>query len=220
MRRQESLQPADPLDFRQLLRHALLEQPIPTRQLLGLRLELLGLQLHRIVKLLDPQQRADAGHQGRVLERLGEVVVTAGFETVDDVAGVGLGGDQNDRHEAKRYVLLELLENRDAVELRHHDIEKDEVGLELARARQPGLTVHRREYFVAKRAEPNPKQLHVGRVVVDNENSRGSSQAAGPFQRHMRNSRTLARMTRGLKGLAKYPSHPAAIAFASSPDKA
>ena len=56
LRRQESLQPADPLDFSQLLRHALLEQPIPTRQLLGLRLELLGLRLHRVVKLLDPQQ--------------------------------------------------------------------------------------------------------------------------------------------------------------------
>ena len=132
---QKSLQPADPLDFRELRRHPLLERSVPARQLLGLLLQLRGLQLHGIVKFLDAQQRAHAGHQRRLLERLGEIVVAACFETNDDVARVGLGGHQNDRHEAQRGVLLELLEHRDAVELRHHDVEQDEVGLELARAR-------------------------------------------------------------------------------------
>ena len=202
LRRQESLQAADPLDLGQLIRDALLEQPIPARQLLGLLLQLLRLQLHRVVKFLDAQQRSHARHQRGLLERLGQIVVTAGLETIDDVARVGLGRDQDDGHETKRCVLLELLEHRDAVELRHHDVEQDEIGLELARAHQRILAVDRRDDLVALRVEPDAQHFQIGRIVVDDQDSRRSSQARPP-RRQVRNSRTLARITRGLNGLAK-----------------
>src|SRR5258708_7122791 len=82
-------QPANSLDFRDLLCDALFEQSIPARELLGLLLQLRRLQLHCIVKFLDAEQRADAGHQRRLLEGLGEIIVTARLETIDDVARVG-----------------------------------------------------------------------------------------------------------------------------------
>ena len=109
------------------------EQAVPARELLGLLLQLRRLQLHRIVKFLDAEQRAHAGDQRCLLERLGEIVVAAGLEAMDDVARVGFGGHEDDRDEAKRCIPLELLQHRDAVELRHHDVEQDEIGLELAR---------------------------------------------------------------------------------------
>ena len=176
LRRQESLQAADPFDFRQLLFHPLLEQTIPARQLLGLLLELHCLQLNRVVKLFHAQQRAHARDQRGLLEGFGQIFVRARLETGDHVASVGLGGHEDHGHEAVG-VLLELFQHRDAVELRHHDIEQDEVGLELAGARQRGFPVGRRDDLVALRLQPDPQDLQVGRQIVDGEDPRRSSQA-------------------------------------------
>jgi hypothetical protein len=56
----------------------------------------------------------------------------------------------------ERCVPLELLENRDAVELGHHDVEQDQIGLELARLLECVLAVDRRDHLVALRVQPNP----------------------------------------------------------------
>ena len=75
-------------------------------------LQLHRLQLRGIVKFLDAEQRADAGHHHRLLVGLGDIVIAASLETTD-VAGADFGRHQNDGYVAKRSILLEFLENGD-----------------------------------------------------------------------------------------------------------
>ena len=63
--------------------------------------ELARLLLDRVVQRLLAQHRAHAREQRGVLEGLGQVVVAAGVEARDDVAGVGLRGHQDDRDDAQ-----------------------------------------------------------------------------------------------------------------------
>ena len=92
LRREEALEPAGAFDLRQLVGDALLERLVPACEIGRLRGDL-------VVQLLDPQHRFHARHQRHLVDRLGQILVGAGVEPGHDVLGVGLGGDQNDRHE-------------------------------------------------------------------------------------------------------------------------
>jgi hypothetical protein len=59
----------------------------------------------------------------------------------------------------ERCVPLELLENRDAVELGHHDVEQDKAGLELARLLECVLAIDCRDHLIALRVEANPQHF-------------------------------------------------------------
>jgi hypothetical protein len=124
-----------------------------------LLLQLRRLQLHRIVKFLDAEHRTDTSDHGRLLEWLGEIIVAACLEAIDDVACIGFGGHQDDGYEGKCRIGLEFLENRDAVELRHHDVEQDKIGLELSDAPEGLLAVNRGNYLVSLRVEANPQHF-------------------------------------------------------------
>ena len=65
-------------------------------------------------------------------------------------------------------------------QLRHHHIEQDEIGLELARAHQRIFSVDRRDDLVALRVEPNAQHFKIGGVVIDNQDPRRVSQAVAP----------------------------------------
>ena len=79
LRRQEALQPADPLDLRDLLRRR------APRASCSSRGELCGLLLDLVVQRLDPQHRAHPRDERRLVEGLGEIVVGAGVEPCDDI---------------------------------------------------------------------------------------------------------------------------------------
>ena len=85
---------------RELVCDALLERAVP----LG---EIGGLRRHLVVQLLDAQHRFHPRHQRGLVDRLGQILVGAGFEPGDHVLGVGLGGHQDDRHERQRRIALE-----------------------------------------------------------------------------------------------------------------
>ena len=114
------MQPAHAFDLRQLIRDALLQRLVPVGEIVGLGRDL-------VVQLLHAQHRLDARHQRRLVHRLGQIFVGAGFESGDHVLGVGLGGHQDDRHERQARVGLETPRHLDAVDLRHHHVEQDEV---------------------------------------------------------------------------------------------
>src|SRR5262249_7701329 len=72
----------------------------------------------------------------------------------DQVARIGFGGDEDDRHERQRATALERAAHLEAVELGHHHVEQDE-----ARQLRPGdgerlLAVGRLQQLVAMRAQP------------------------------------------------------------------
>ena len=93
--REEALEAAELLELADLLLDAALERPVPLGALLG---EI----LHGVVEVLDPQHRLDPGHQRRLIHGLRQVLVAPGFEAGDDVLGIRLGRDQDDRDEGKR----------------------------------------------------------------------------------------------------------------------
>ena len=76
------------------------------------------------------EHRANAGRQLVGMERLGDVVVGAEVEALGLVGGRALGGQQDHRH---RPPLAQLAHDLDAVEVRHHDVEQDDVRPDLLR---------------------------------------------------------------------------------------
>ena len=77
--------------------------------------------------------RADAGEQLARRERLGHVVVGAHLEAEDLVALLDAAGDHDHGDVLGVRVLLEAAADLPAVELRDHDVEQDQVGVDLAR---------------------------------------------------------------------------------------
>src|SRR5215831_11590106 len=117
-----------------------------------------------------------------------------------------------------RSIELELLERGNSIELRHHDVEQHQIRLDFTRPRQRLLPVGRRDDFVAVGLESHAYDFQILWHVVDGEDAGRRSQ---DFARYCgRNSCTIARILRGLNGLATYPSHPASSALDSSPDRA
>src|SRR5438045_2930309 len=90
--------------------------------------ELVARAVHRLDRITPRgarQDRADAGHQLARAERLRQVVVAAELEPEDTVDLLVLRGEKDDRHvRAAPQPPADL----GAVELRHHDVEDDEVG--------------------------------------------------------------------------------------------
>ena len=107
----------------------------------------------------------------RYVERLDEIVVAARIEAGDHVLGVGLGGHQDDRNERQRSIGFEPPRHLDPVELRHHDVEQNQVRLDLARLCERFLAVDRGHHFVALALEPELGDVDIGLVVVDNQDA-------------------------------------------------
>ena len=201
LRGQEALEPADPLDLRHLGRDPVLERAVPLGEFMRLPLELGGLLLHGIVQRLDAQHGADPGHEGRLIERLDEVIVAARLEPRDHVLDIGLGGEEDHRHETQRRIRLEAFERTDAVELRHHDVEQDQVGPRGLRHIQRLFAVFGRDHLVAGGLEPHAHDLEIGRHIVDGQDAGRMMHGPAP-QVSGRKERTRASTLRGLKGLA------------------
>ncbi len=113
-----------------------------------------------------------ARHQRHLVDRLGQILVGAGVEPGDHVRAVGFGGDQNDGHERQLRIGLEPAAHLDAVELRHHDVEQDEVGQMLRGGGERLLAVGGLQQLIALRREPRHQDVAVGLVVVDDQNAR------------------------------------------------
>jgi hypothetical protein len=192
-----SVFPIEALQFAELVVDPLLQVFVPLGELGGL---LLGL----VVERLDAQHRLDPGHQGRLVDGLGQILVGARLEPGHDVLRVGFGGHQDDRDEGEVAVALEVLADLDAVHLGHHDVEQDQVRLPFAGERQAFLAVAGRVDLVAVDRKPGFEDVAVGRVVVDDENvrriSHGSAYLGGTQGKY---SRILASSLRVLTGLEK-----------------
>ena len=127
-----------------------------------------------------------------MLEGLGQIVVAAGIQPLDHVARIGFGGDKDDRDRSQRAVLLEHAHHGDAVELRHHDVEQDQVRLEVAGFRKSLFTIGGGRHFVAVRLETHAQDLEVFRRIVDRENARRIVQGTVSLRKGTRGSRKAA----------------------------
>ena len=113
--REEALKAPELLELAHLLLHAALEGPVPLRPLLREALQ-------GVMEVLDPEHRLDPSHEGRLIHRLGEVLVAAGLEARHDILRIRLGRDEDDRREGQRCVCPKAPANLESVHLRHHDV--------------------------------------------------------------------------------------------------
>ena len=74
---------------------------------------------------LPPEQRVDAGQQFARVERLRQVIVGAGVQALDPILELALGGQHQDRRRAA--LSPNLTGQVVAVELRHHDVQDQQV---------------------------------------------------------------------------------------------
>ena len=77
---------------------------------------------------LQPHQRAHAGEQRDVVDRLGEEIVGSGFEAAQPVGDVAERGHHDDRDIGGARVGLQPAAHLEPVHPRHHHIEQDDVG--------------------------------------------------------------------------------------------
>src|SRR5262249_35691226 len=131
--------------------------------------------------------RADAQQQFAFVDGLGDKVVGAGLDGTLDVAGVIEGGDHDDADVARGRVGAQALADLEAADLRHHDVEEDQVGLPGGDLVQRFLAVGGGADVVTAVAEVRLDQLDALRVVVGDEDARGRGRGRG-----------LGRLGRGL----------------------
>ncbi len=117
-----------------------------------------------------PDQLSRDGRQEvLVAHRLGDVAVAPGGANALLVALHRQGGEGDHRNGARRLVPLEQRGGLEAVHAGKLDVHQDQVGLLVARQRQPGLGVRRAEHGVARRLQQEDRQRHVGGVVLDDQ---------------------------------------------------
>ena len=112
LRREESLEALQALELLDLRLHALFERPVQL--------------LDRVVVALDPQQRPDSREQLLLVERLRDEVVRAGLDRLRLLRPVARREHDHGQHR-RLLALAEPAADGVAVELRHHDVEQDEV---------------------------------------------------------------------------------------------
>jgi hypothetical protein len=100
-----------------------------------------------------------------------DVVVGAGAEAAHLVDLAAPRREQDDRHVAQ---VAQPLERLEAVELRHRDVEHDEVCRPGVEGAQRGATVCCRLHRVARRAEQGLHEVADVLVVVDDKNAPGA----------------------------------------------
>jgi len=143
------------------------------RDLLDLRLDPV---LQGAVQLLELDSQApalevrlDARLDLLQLERLGHVVRAAHGESLHLVEHLGVGADEDDRHLGQPRICLELCADLVAVELRHVDVEEDEIGRLATGGLERELSIGHGPDLVPALLEHSSQELQVGGRVVDDE---------------------------------------------------
>ena len=119
--------------------------------------------------------RADPGEQLVERERLGEVVVGAGVETVDAVADRVAGGEHQDGQVVAGGA--QCLGGLDAVEPRHHHVDDHRVGGEAVDPGEGLDTVIGEGDFVAVELQRAAQGVANGAVVVYDQDAHGAQPA-------------------------------------------
>ena len=119
-----------------------------------------------LVQVHPAQGGTDAGRQLLGHHRLGDVVVGAGLQPGDQVVGVGLGGDDDDRHDAVAAQLAAHVEPR---QVGQAQVEQDEIRLPLLEQGQAGAAVGRLADLVPLVLEGQGEGDADGVVVLDEQ---------------------------------------------------
>ena len=119
------------------------------------------------------QVRLDTGVQFFHLERLGEVIHSAGGERFDLVQLLGESADEDDGNSLELVVGLELFAHFVAIHLRHIDVQQDQVRRIASRRLQRQLAAGNGADFIAAVLEHAGQHLEIGGGVVHGQDAGG-----------------------------------------------
>src|SRR5260370_37067783 len=105
------------------------------------------------------QELADATAQGTSVDRLGDVAVASGIDSLLFFAFHGERGQSDYRNPASLFVLLEPTRQLQAIDSWQLNVRQDQVGAEAAQQRQCLLAAGRRQDLVALIDQQDPSQL-------------------------------------------------------------
>ena len=173
LRREEALEPSQAVELRHLLPHALFQRLVPLR-------ELGRLQLDGVVEVLDPDQRADARQELRLIHGLGQEVVGPGLEPADPLLRGIEGGHHHHGQDPRGGVVADLATHLVPAHLRHHHVQEHQVGRFLLHLEERLGPRGGRCHGIALRLEQVGQQLDVLGQIVDDQDPGGSAHARSP----------------------------------------
>ncbi len=139
---------------------------------LPLALDLAPIGDLEVVPALLLQARPDPRLEQHRIEGLGQVVLGAELDAAEHAVELVEGRDHDHRQVAKRGVGLDLPEHAIAVELRHHDVEQDEIDRLLGQHPQGRRAVESRDRIVAEQLQLLLEQVDVQGLIVGDQNPR------------------------------------------------
>ena len=128
---------------------------------------------HLAVDRQKTQLRLHAGERFVQVDGLRDVIDGADAETFDFSLLRCPGGDEDDRDGAGVFRRLQPAAYLDAVHVRHHHVEQDEVGLGLCDEIQRLHSTVSRDDMQALALELALEQLHVDRLIIDDQDGWG-----------------------------------------------
>src|ERR1700686_2826520 len=116
------------------------------------------------------QMRRDRRQELPVRQRFGDVAITPRGTDALLIALHGQRGERDYRNGGGRIVSLEQRSGFEPIHAGKLNIHQDQVGLSVAGQRQPGLRISGADHGVAGGLHQEFRQLHVGGVVLDDQN--------------------------------------------------
>ena len=113
-----------------------------------------------------PQPSADSGDEFLGVERLDNVVVSAGFQSTHHIGGIAFGGEHDDGH--ARFG-TQVGADVNAVHAGKHEVEQHQVWLARAERCEGGRTIRAERWLVALGAQHNADHLGERKVIIDHE---------------------------------------------------
>ncbi len=118
-----------------------------------------------------PELQVNARHQREAVDRLGHKIVGAGLKPPDEVIHIGEGCHHDDRDVRRRRIGLDATADLKTVELRHHHVQQDDVGLFGRDLCQRLKAVEGGAHDVMLGREHDDQQLDVHLVIIDDKNA-------------------------------------------------
>ena len=127
-----------------------------------------------LFRALSIELRDHAGERNGEVDRLGDVIIGAAVQRINDVFALALGGNHDDRQGARRVFRANLRQDLEPGDVRHHDVQQDKVEslpLDQIQCCDPTVGLGRME---AMALEATPQNLAIFTDIVDDEKPRPS----------------------------------------------
>ena len=135
---------------------------------------------------LQAHERSNARVELGVVEGFGEEIVGAGLDAVQALFAIGMRRDDDNRHEARVRLLLQLPADVEGASARRHEIEDDEIRRVRGTTPQRLVGAAGEGYSVSLSCQQSLQKQRARFVVISNKNAGSESHAVSSVQKEDR----------------------------------